>query len=155
MHSRTTKAGSGTRGANRFAALPAFLLLAGALALFAPAAYAEDGADDGGDLKKKIQAKMEKILALMGENEAALLKLSTGKATATKKVDVEVPDADGKKGAGSEGASGAAGGSGSSGAAGATGKSASEEITKLLETVTKKGGSIPDEIKQLVEMIPL
>ena len=127
------------------------LLLGGVLALFAPAAHAEEEA--GGDLKKKIQAKMEKILELMRENEAALLKLSTGKAAATKKVDVEVPEADGKKGSGQKGAEGASGSAGSAGAKGDG--AAAKEIEKLLETLSKKGGIIPDEIKQLVEMIPL
>lgn len=144
--------------------LALFALVAAALAFapsaYAPSAYAEDGPEAGGDLKKKIQEKMEKILQLMRENEEALLKLSTGKAAETRKVDVEIPDGDAKKGGGSDGAKsdgaeGASGSSGSKGAAGSTGEDAVKKMEQLLESVSKKGGSIPDEIKQLVEMIPL
>lgn len=135
-----------------------FALIAAALA-FAPAAYAEDGEQGGGDLKKKIQEKMEKILQLMRDNEAALLKLSTGKAATTRKVDVEIPDGTTSKGSGSGDPSGdkADGSSGKSdGSSGAAkGEDAVKQMEKLLESVSKKGGSIPDEIKQLVEMIPL
>ena len=125
------------------------IVVAGALAFFAPAAHAEDGA--GGDLKKKIQEKMEKILKLMRENEAALLKLSTGASAKTKRVDVEVPEGDSSAG----GSSGASGAKGASGSEGAGGEDAAKELEKLLETVSKKGQSIPGELKQLVEMIPL
>ena len=125
-------------------------LLAGSLAFFAPTAHAEEGEAAGGDLKKKIQQKMEKILKLMRENEEALLKLSTGKSAKTKRVDVDVPPPDG---AGNKG--GASGATGTSGSEGASGKDAAKELEKLLETVSEKGGSIPSELKQLVEMIPL
>ena len=129
--------------------LALFALIAAALA-FAPAAYAEDGEQGGGDLKKKIQEKMEKILQLMRDNEAALLKLSTGKAATTSKVDVKIPDEipDGTTGKGS--------GSGDkSGGSSGKGEDAVKEIEKALESLSKKGGTIPDEIKQVVEMIPL
>ena len=133
--------------------LALFGLLAAAIA-FSPSAYAEEGEGGGAndELKKKIQQKMEKILELMRENEAALLKLSTGKAAETKKVDVEVPEGTSsakKDPKGSDGASGEKGKSGSKGEA------AGKKIEELLAGLSKKGGSIPDEIKQLIEMIPL
>jgi len=125
------------------------LMLAGAV-LLAPSAFAEEGEGEGpgNDLKKKIQAKMEKILKLMRDNEAALLKLSSGKAAATRKVDVEVPEGQPQGGADKNGEA-------KKGGEGAEGENAAKEIEKLLESVSKKGGSIPDELKQLVEMIPL
>jgi hypothetical protein len=129
----------------------ALLASVAAAIAFSPFAHAEEGEGGGGDLQKKIQAKMEKILELMRANEAALLKLSTGKAAATKKVDVEVPDAPKAEGASGTKGSDGAGASGE----GTSGKDVTKEIEKLLESVTHKGGSIPDEIKQLIEMIPL
>lgn len=139
--------------------LALFALIAAALA-FAPAAYAEDGEQGGGDLKKKIQEKMEKILQLMRDNEAALLKLSTGKAATTSKVDVEIPDSTTSKGSGSGDESGDKSGDKSGGKSGgssgtAKGEDAVKEIEKALESLSTKGGIIPDEIKQVVEMIPL
>lgn len=117
--------------------------LAGLLGLcvaLAPSAFAEE--EEGNDLSKQIQEKMEKILELMKSNETALLKLSTGKEAVTKKVDVPVPP-------GEKAPKGGGGGAGLS----------QDEIAKRLEeligTHRKEGGSIPGEIKELVKMIPL
>jgi len=126
--------------------LALLVMLAGAV-LLSPAAFAEDGEGAGDDLKKKIRAKLEKILKLMRDNEAALLKLSTGTAAKTRKVEVDVPEGQPQGGEAGKGDAGSK--------SGPSGESAVEEIKKLLESVSKKGGSIPDELKQLVEMIPL
>ena len=130
--------------------LALLVMLAGAV-LLSPAAFAEDGEGAGNDLKKdlkkKIRAKMEKILKLMRDNEAALLKLSTGTAAKTRTVEVEVPEGQPEGGKAGEGAAGTK--------SGPSGEGAVQEIEKLLESVSKQGGSIPDELKQLVEMIPL
>ncbi len=120
------------------------LLLAGGLVL-SPAARADDGGGD--ELKKKIKKQMEKILELMTKNESALLKLSSGTAARTRKIDVPVPE--GEKGAGSSGAA-----AGSSGTAEA-GHQAAEELAKLAESARSSGGQIPSELKKLVEMIPM
>jgi len=123
--------------------LPLFLV-----ALAVPArAEGEEGA--GGDLKEKIKKKMEGILELMKQNEAALLRLSTGKSAQTTKVEVEVPDQPPSGASGSEGSSGAAGASGSKGT------EIGEKLDELIKGQREGGGQIPDQLKQLVEMIPL
>jgi hypothetical protein len=113
------------------------------LVAWAPVARAED--EPGGDLKAQIKKKMEAILELMRANEEALLKLSTGSAAETKRVDVPVPE--GEQGGQAESGNGAAGGQ--------QGKEAAEALRRLLDDQRSKGGRIPDELKQLVEMIPL
>ena len=95
-------------------------------------------------MKARIKKKMERILELMSKNESALLKLSTGSTAKTRKIDVPVPP--GEEGAGNAGSS--------SGSAGA-GNEAADELAKLASSARKEGGMIPDELKQLVEMIPL
>jgi len=144
-----------------FALLPLLLLLA----LLAPAARAEDGGEGGNDLEAQIKAKFERILKLMRENEDALLRLSAGKDGQPRSVDVEVPppsegaagSGSGEKGAGGEkGAAGEKGGSGASGAkeAGEGAEAIRREMKRLLEGMTQGAGTIPDEIKELVQMIP-
>ncbi|MDJ0522218.1 MAG: hypothetical protein QNJ90_09110 [Planctomycetota bacterium] len=125
------------------------LLLPLLLVALAVPAWAEDEEPSSNDLKERIRKKMEGILELMRENEKALLKLSTGTAAKTKKVDVEVPDSPkGKSG-------GAAGSDGNSGTTGAKGGEIGRKLDELIEGQRKSGGKIPDELKQLVEMIPL
>jgi hypothetical protein len=116
----------------------------------APTAIAEEGGGD--DLEKKIKAKMERILELMKKNEEALLELSTGSAAETKRVDVPVPPAEGTEGpAGNQGSSGADGkGEGKS-----TGAEAEKALRELAEGQRKEGGTIPGELRELVELIPL
>ena len=138
--------------------LPALLL-----ALAATPASAEDGA--GQDTKAKIKAKMEKILELMKANEKALIEMSVGKDAKPKRVDIDVPPPDGASssssgGSGSSGSGGAgSGGAGSSGAGGegaaggATGIGAAKKLEELMRDM-QAGGTIPGELKQLVEMIP-
>ena len=117
------------------------LLIVGVL-LAAPAAFAGD--EEPQKLEDKIKQKLERILELMRENEKALLKLSTGAAAETRRVDVPVPD-------GQEGSASA--GSESDGAQ--DGKKAAKELERLMKSSREAGGKIPDELKQLVEMIPL
>ena len=131
-----------------FLLVPAFAL---ALAL-APLARAEDGEGQSQDLKKRIQQKMEKILELMKKNEEALLKLSTGQKGKPQRVDIDPPE----QPQGSEGTSGGDASGGTAGGAGGTAGSEGEDaVRKLEEIVRAQGGAIPDELKQLVEMIPL
>lgn len=134
----------------------ALLLLPLLMLAFAVPAWAEDEEGAKNDLKARIQKKMAGILELMKQNEAALLKLSTGKSAATKKVDVEVPDPQ-AAGSSSDGASGgsSSGGEGTSGAAGTKGGEIGKKLDELIRGQRKTGGTIPDELKQLVEMIPL
>lgn len=125
--------------------VPAFAL---ALAL-APTARAEGEEGPSQDLKKRIQQKMEKILELMKKNEDALLKLSTGQKAKPQRVEIDPPDQPSGSGGASEGSSSAGGSEGSAGTEG------SEAARKLEEIVRAQGGSIPGELKQLVELIPL
>lgn len=131
-----------------FALLPALLI-----ALAATPALAEDGA--GQDVKAKIKAKMEKILELMKANEKALIEMSVGKDAKPKRVDIDVPPPDGAASgsSGSGGDAGSSGTSGSSGSSGAEGASAAEKLEQLLRDM-QSGGTIPKELKELVEMIP-
>ena len=121
------------------------LLIVGAL-VAAPAAWAED--EEPQSLEDKIKQKMERILQLMRQNEKALLKLSAGIEAETKRVDVPVPDGQQGKGKGKGAESG-------SESAGSSGKKATEELERLMKSSRSEGGKIPDELKQLVEMIPL
>ena len=139
----------------------ALLLLPLLMLAFAVPAWAEDEEGATNDLKARIQKKMAGILELMKQNEAALLKLSTGKNAATKKVDVEVPDpqaagssSDGTSGGSSSGGS-SSGGEGTSGASGTKGGEIGKKLDELIRGQRKAGGAIPDELKELVEMIPL
>jgi len=119
------------------------LLFALGLAL-APAARAEEGAPQD-DLKERIKKQMEKILDLMSKNEAALLKLSTANVAKTHKIDVPVP----------EGKSGASGTPGGDAGASQAGREAAKALEKLANEAREQGGMIPEELKKLVEMIPL
>ena len=117
-----------------------------ALTLAAAPAWADDGeGPGGGDLKQRIQKKMQSILELMKQNEAALLKLSTGKSATTKKVDVAVPPE--SKGGGASGAEG------TSGQSGAQGQKIREKMDELISGQRKSGGQIPDELKQLTVLL--
>ncbi len=84
------------------------------------AAEGEEGEGAPDDLKAQIKAKIEKIIELMGENEGALIELSTGGKGKTRRVDVEVPtpppsgSGSGESGTGNSGNSGG-GNSGNSG----------------------------------------
>ena len=130
-------------------------LAAGLLFAFPGAARAE-GESDGG-LREKIRQQMAKIRELMEKNEAALLELSTGGNARPRDVDVTVPPPQGQGGAG--GAQGGPSGAGS-GAEGAG--SRSEATVRALDELLGGSGAqgsgdgvIPDELKQLVEMVPL
>ena len=111
----------------RRAALGAALFACTALVLPISHASAEDEEGAPDDLKAQIKAKIEKIIELMGENEGALIELSTGGKGKTKRVDVDVPtpppssSGSGQSGTGNSGSSG----EGSSGNSG-TGTSGSE-----------------------------
>lgn len=119
---------------------PVLVMLMGAAFCLAPAAVAEDGPEQGEDLKAKIKKQMAEILELMKQNEQALLELSTGGDASTRRIDVPVPEG--------EKAEGAAAGAPDGG-----------KIRKKLEELVKKqrgsSGKIPAELKRLVEMIPL
>ena len=133
-------------------------LLTGCLLTFAVAfpraAWAEDEGAQPDDVQARVKKKLEKVLKLMRDNEAALLKLSTGQAAVPKKVDIEPPPQNdgGSAGEGSKGAGSSSGGASGGGLSG-------EEISKKLDEMIKgqrgAGGTIPDELKQVVQMIPL
>jgi hypothetical protein len=156
-----------------FVLIPALLLLALlAPVLPAPEAWAEEGAEAGDDLEAKIKAKFEHILELMRQNEEALLRLSAGKDGQPRRVDVEIPpppagagqgaagEGAGSAGTGSTGTGGEAGGeSGAEGGEGAKGavegtEAIRQEMQRLLESMTRGAGTIPEEIKELVQLIP-
>ena len=137
------------------------LLAAGCLTVAAPYARAADEAGPE-DPRAKLKAQVEKILKLMRENETALLEASMAGGAAPKGPDVKVPDvppAPGAPGApetpppSGAGSEGTPSGSGS-GSAGTRG----EEIRKRLDEIIKgqQSGSnrIPDELAELVRMIP-
>ena len=130
------------------------LVLAGVVAFAAPA-WAEDEGAPPDDLQAKVKKKLEKVLKLMRENEEALLKLSTGSAAAPKKVDLEPPpqDGSGNSGSASDGESGSS--SGGSQGAGASGEDVRKKLDEMIKGQQGAGGKIPDELKQVVEMIPL
>jgi hypothetical protein len=97
----------------------------------------------------------------MRENEKALLLLSTGKDAQPKKVDVEVPppegDASGQGGgSGSSGSSGSSGETGgeAGGESGGAGGEAGRKLDDLLRGARQGAEGIPDEIKELIQMIP-
>jgi hypothetical protein len=128
------------------------LLLAGAVA-FAPAAWAEDEGAPPDDLKAKVKKKLEKVLELMRQNEVALLKLSTGGAAAPKRVDLEPPPQNGGESSGGESSGSAAGGD--SNGAGPSSEEISRKLDELIKGQQGASGPIPDELKQVVKMIPL
>jgi len=123
----------------------ALLLLAACALAWAPSARADDPGAPPQGLQAQVKKKLEKVLKLMAENEAALLKLSTGRAAVPQKVAVEPPP---------DGAS--LGGHAATGAlAGASGKEIRRQLEEMIKTQRNAGGTIPDELKQVVEMIPL
>ena len=138
------------------------LLLAGAVA-FAPAAWAEDEGAPPDDLKAKVKKKLEKVLELMRQNEVALLKLSTGGAAAPKRVDLEPPPQSGGDSSGSSTSgsntsgsnSGSSAGGGDSKGAGPSSEEISRKLDELIKGQQGASGTIPDELKQVVKMIPL
>lgn len=156
------------------AALLAAATTAVVLVLGAGSARAEKGGAPGDDVRAQIKAKMERILKMMRENEDALLRLSSGREAATRKPEIEIPPpqegagesgqgADSSGSGGESGRSGAQGGSAGEGNAGAGGPSGSEggalpgsgrEAVRTLDEILKGTEPIPDEIKQLVQMIP-
>ena len=142
------------------------LFAAGCLGFAARPARAEDGPPSPqDDVRAKIKAQVEKILKLMRENEAALLEASTAGGAAPKGADVKVPDLPpaptgttpppegGGNGQGNDGASGSQGKGG-----GSTGPATGEEIRKRLEELIngqqKGAAKIPDELAELVKMVP-
>jgi hypothetical protein len=141
------------------------LLAAGCLAIAAPAARAADEAGPE-DPRAKLKAQVEKILKLMKENETALLEASMAGGAAPKGPDVKVPDVPPAPGApgspetpppGAPPPSGASGSEGTPPGGGSPG-TRGEEIRKRLDEIIKgqqTGSSrIPDELAELVRMIP-
>lgn len=125
--------------------LPHCLLAALVLSL-ASVAHADDQAPPN-DIRDKIKAQMEKILALMKQNQDALLELSANRKAEPKPVDVDVeppagapakpPEASKPPEAGPD-----------------QGARAAQEIEKLLRTASAESRRIPGEITKLLEMIP-
>lgn len=157
------------------AALLAAATAALVLVLGAGTARAEEGGAPGDDVRAQIKAKMERILKMMRENEDALLRLSSGREAATRKPEIEIPppqegageSGQGADSAGNGGESGRSGsqggGAGEEGNPGAGGPSGTEggalpgsggEAVRTLDEILKGTEPIPDEIKQLVQMIP-
>ena len=120
--------------------LPFALLLAGVLAFGARGAAAapEDGQED---LKAKIKQQMEKILSLMKENEAALLKATTTASARPSGVEVPVPEGQ------QDPKSAKAGG-------GAAGEEVRKKLEELILGSQHASGEIPKELEELVRMIP-
>ena len=114
------------------------LVVLGAVICFTPSAFAEDE-PQGNDIRDKIKAQMEKILELMKANENALLKLSTGNAAESRRVDVKVDTPEGTASSKND--------------PGSTGEAVREGLLELLKA---QSGSraIPGELEELVRMIP-
>ena len=130
----------------------ALILLPVLVFVLAAPAWAEGEEGGGSDLKAQIKKKMEGILELMKQNEAALLKLSSGQSAKPRKVDLDVPDPQSPD----QPPSGAAGSEGTSGSSGsAKGNEIGKKLDELIRGQRESGQKIPDELKQLVEMIPL
>lgn len=117
------------------------LLLAGAFAFGSRGAVAgpEEGQDD---TRAKIKKQMEKILSLMRESEAALLKATT--SASGQPTGVEVPLPDGQQPTKSGQASGA----------GAAGEEVRKQLEQLILGSQRAGGEIPKALEELVRMIP-
>jgi hypothetical protein len=141
------------------------LLAAGCLFLAAPLARADD-APPPDDLKAQLKAQVEKILKLMRENEAALLEASTAGGAAPKGPDVKIPEpptnpggtgtpppSGDKTGSGSAGGANGGGGNGS-GTAGTRGDEIKKKLEELIKGQQQGASKIPDEIANLVKMIP-
>lgn len=127
---------------------------------------AEDG--EGGDspeaVAAKIKAQMEKVIQLMRENQKALLEASLGSGKKPEGADVEPPEtpkAPDAPPSGEGGEGGMAGGpppppGGTPPAGGPSGKGdeARRAIDELIRTTQTTGGAIPNELEELVRMIP-
>lgn len=144
--------------------------------LSAAPARAEEG-EGPQDPRAKLKAQVEKILKLMHENEKALLEASTLGGQQPKGPDVPIPDlppSPGGAGSGGAGAGGQGAGQGGAGQGGAGqggageggaggqgggqgGGARGEEIRKKLDELLRgqqSAGKIPDELAELVRMVP-
>ena len=115
--------------------LTRFLSLAVTLgvALSVPA-WAEPAEGEESDIAAEIQKQMEKIIRLMEESERALLALSAGGKERPKAVPVEVDPPEQPP---------------------AAGESAEKALDELAKKQRSAAGSIPDELAELVRMVPL
>ena len=129
-----------------------------AVALPAGRALADDGPDGGaGSIEKKIKEQLEKIARLMRENEAALLEASRQGGKRPTGPDVKPPDAPPDERTpppAMEGATPPPAGTHPEGETGARGQEIRKRMEELLKTTHDKGGSIPQEIEELIKMIP-
>ncbi len=127
------------------------------LALATPAFAADEGSAQD-ELKAKIKKKMEEIRRLMAENEKALLELSTGSDGKPRRVDVDVPDQPGGASQGGSDKSGASGSDDGADKGSASGAPSGEDIARRLRELIQgqrgQGQRIPQEIEQLLKMIP-
>jgi len=142
------------------------VLLVGGLAFSSSRAFAEEGDGPADDPRAKLKAQAEKILRLMRENEAALLEASTLGGAQPKGPDVPIPDTPpapspsssqgSPQGSGGTNGGGSSGGSngGSSGGSGARGEEIRRKLEELIKGQQQGAGRIPDELAQLVQMLP-
>jgi|GEM_PF-2678186 len=120
---------------------------------------AEDG--EGGDspeaLQAKIKAQMEKVIRLMRENQQALLEASLGSGKKPEGAEVKPPDTP-EAPPSPSGEAGMAGGDpgmgGGSPPPGGEGDDVRRKIEELIRTTQATGGAIPNELEELVRMIP-
>jgi len=134
-----------------FQALTTALLLACALFLAQPTAYAEPEGEE--DVSAKIQKQMQKIIELMRQNEQALLDLSTGKDGRPVRVDVTPPELPESAVPGESGSEKS--GSQGEGADPKGGSDAARALEELIRSQRKTSEQIPDELEELVRMVPL
>jgi hypothetical protein len=129
----------------------ALLLITAAFFCCAPLARAEP--QGGEDVSEKIQKQMQKIIELMRKNEQALLDLSTGKDGQPVRVDVTPPDLPESE----QPKSGQPGGEGSPGERPdpKRGSDAAKALEELIRAQRQTSEKIPDELAELVRMVPL
>ncbi len=143
-------------------AILAGLLVGSLLAAPRLARAADEGEEGPTSIEQKLKAQMEKILRLMRENQKALLEAARGSGKKPDGVEVPVPDdPSGMGGAGSdagmEGGRPPEGGTpppGGTPPAGGRGEDIRRRMEEILKTTEQKGGAIPQELEELVRMIP-
>lgn len=123
----------------------------GLLLAAAPAAHAE-GEEGGPSIEEQIKEQMKKVIQLMKENEQAILEASRGSGKKPEGVQVTPPPDEGS--ATKPPPEGSTGKKPEGEAPPAKGQDIQKRMDELIKSTQSGGGMIPQELEQLIRMIP-